>query len=65
MIDVPIAELVQLQKALQQCRNYIKIDYKTHISNSSTIADHCSIYALADPADIDWNEECNHEHIDK
>ncbi|CAF2181523.1 unnamed protein product, partial [Rotaria magnacalcarata] len=62
---VSIDKVVQLQKTLQKCRNYIKIDYKTHMSNSSTIADHCSVFGLSDSKDNDWNEECNHTHTDK
>ncbi|CAF4266209.1 unnamed protein product, partial [Rotaria magnacalcarata] len=64
-IDVSIDKVVQLQKTLQKCRNYIKIDYKTHMSNSSTIADHCSVFGLSDSKDNDWNEECDRTHTDK
>ncbi|CAF4104072.1 unnamed protein product, partial [Rotaria magnacalcarata] len=65
VFHVSIDKVVQLQKTLQKCRNYIKIDYKTHMSNSSTIADHCSVFGLSDSKDNDWNEECNHTHTDK
>jgi len=58
-------EILQLQKALQQARNYIKMDYKMHISTSSTIADHCSTYALSDPEEQAWKITCDHHHNDK
>ncbi|CAF5219470.1 unnamed protein product [Rotaria magnacalcarata] len=35
------------------------------MSNSSTIADHCSVFGLSDSKDNDWNEECDHTHTDK
>ncbi|CAF3154566.1 unnamed protein product [Rotaria sp. Silwood2] len=65
IFHVPVDTIVQLQKALQQCRNYIKIDYKTHVSTSSTIADHCSTFGLSDESVHDWNETCDHAHTDR
>lgn len=65
IIDISKDEISQLQKALQQSRNYIKIDYKLHVSDNSTIADHCSVYALSDPDESVWKMKCNHHHDDK
>lgn len=65
VIDISKDEISQLQKVLQQSRNYIKIDYKLHVSDSTTIADHCSVYALSDPDESAWKVKCNHHHHDK
>ena len=58
-------EILQLKKTLQHLRNHIKIDYKTHISASSTIADHCSTFALSDPEEQAWQSACDHLHNDQ
>ena len=47
---------------LHQSRNYIKLDYKLHISQHSRIADHCANYALSDPNEKKWSESSDHEH---
>ncbi|CAF1685817.1 unnamed protein product [Rotaria magnacalcarata] len=61
---VSIDEIVQLRKALQQSRNYIKLDYKLHVSTSSTVPDHCSTFALSDPEEQMWSKSCDHTHDD-
>jgi hypothetical protein len=65
ILDVSTKEIVQLQKALQQSRNYIKIDYKMHISTSSNVPDHCSTFALSDPEEQTWKTACDHNHDDQ
>ena len=51
-----------LKNDLQKCRNYLKTDYKVHISCQSSVGDHCSTFALSDPADKDWQQKCDHQH---
>ena len=55
-------EIVQLRKALQQSRNYIKIDYKLHVSTSSTVHIHRSTFAISDPEKRMWNDSSHHTH---
>ena len=55
-------EIVHLKTALHQSRNYIKCDFKLHVSRCSSVPDHCSTFALRDPLDKDWQEVCDHDH---
>ena len=36
--------------------------FQVHVSESSSIADHCRSYALSDSADSDFQHHCNHSH---
>jgi hypothetical protein len=58
-------DVVYLKQALHDGRNYLKLDFKTHVSISSTIADHCSSFALSDSAHSSWQQSCPHEHEDE
>jgi len=51
-----------LKKSLQNSRNYLKSDYKVHISQSSSVPDHCSTFALSDLNNHCWKEACDHDH---
>ncbi len=51
-----------MKNGLNQSRNYLKNDFKTHVQGSSEIADHCITFALSDTSDPDWQEKCNHFH---
>ena len=55
-------EAVELKDAFHKSRNYIKCDYKYHISTESHVADHCSMFALSDTENDDWQQKCNHPH---
>ena len=35
---------------------------QVHVSMSSTVADHCRVYALSDPNEPAYKEECSHSH---
>lgn len=61
-VGVEPETVVHLKQELQNGRNYLKLDYRTHISRSSNIADHCSTFALSDANNSTWQEECDHEH---
>ena len=47
---------------LKRCRNYLKSDFKTHVLESSSIADHCATYALHDMRNSSCREICAHSH---
>ncbi|CAF3420316.1 unnamed protein product [Rotaria socialis] len=49
---------------LKRGRQYLKSDYKVHVTKSSTIADHCATFALSDKLDKDFQQMCDHEHND-
>lgn len=38
---------------------------QVHVSQSSTVADHCRSYALSTPDDDDYILKCDHTHNDK
>ena len=54
--------IVRLKDDLHNGRNYLKLDYRTHISSSSRISDHCSTYGLSDANNSAWRKACDHEH---
>jgi hypothetical protein len=54
--------IVRLKQDLYDGRNYLKLDYRTHISNSSRIADHCSTFGLSDANCSAWRKKCDHPH---
>lgn len=64
-LGLPPNEANETKKDLQDCRNYLKADYKVHVTSNSTVADHCSTFSLSQTDDIYWQTQCNHDHIDK
>jgi len=61
-IGTQSATVIRLKQALHDARNYLKLDYRTHVSKSSKIADHCSTFGLSDAQNSAWREKCDHEH---
>lgn len=59
---MPSTEVTDLKRNLQNSRNYLKTDYKVHISCDSPVPDHCSTFALSDSTDKCWKKKCEHEH---
>lgn len=35
-----------------------------HVSKTSTVADHCRLFALSDPKEPNFQEQCDHHHDD-
>lgn len=52
----------RLKQTLHDSRNYLKLDYRTHVSKTSSIADHCLTFGLSDAQNSAWRERCDHEH---
>ncbi|KAL9981740.1 hypothetical protein ACROYT_G010483 [Oculina patagonica] len=52
----------RLQKVLKEAKQYIKGDYKVHVSSHSATPDHCSSYALSDPKDQHFCADCDQSH---
>jgi hypothetical protein len=51
------------KKSLREAKRYFKTSYVTHCQEAdSTCADHCRMFALSDPLDIDFQENCSHSH---
>ncbi|KAK3738101.1 hypothetical protein QZH41_013835, partial [Actinostola sp. cb2023] len=51
-----------LQRSLKNGKQYLKSDFKVHVSSSSAVADHCSTYALSDVKESRFSSSCNHVH---
>ena len=43
-------------------KSYLKDCYRLHVSTSSRCPDHCSLFALSDPSEPEFSEECDHSH---
>ncbi|XP_020608740.1 uncharacterized protein LOC110047346 [Orbicella faveolata] len=53
---------VQQVELLKAAKSYIKGDFKVHVSNSSLVASHCSVFALSDTTNPDLQQQCDHSH---
>lgn len=62
IVGAPPHEVIRLKSILHKSRNHLKLDYKLHITRFSRIADHCANYALSDPKEKNWTEDCDHQH---
>ena len=58
-------KVVCLKQNLHDGRNYLKLDYRTHISNNSSVGDHCSTFGLSDKSKLNWRKICDHDHIEE
>lgn len=45
-----------------QCKQYLRADFKVHISPDSKVADHCQTFALSDPLHPEFAVTCQHHH---
>lgn len=54
--------IVRLKQDLSDGRNYLKLDYRTHVSQNSRISDHCSVFGLSDVNNSAWRQKCDHAH---
>ncbi|CAF1174941.1 unnamed protein product [Adineta ricciae] len=61
-LGLPAHHVASLKKDLQESRNYLKSDYKVHVSCSNQVADHCTTYALSSTDNKCWNQTCDHHH---
>ncbi|KAK2551331.1 hypothetical protein P5673_027724, partial [Acropora cervicornis] len=55
-------KVTKLQESLTEAKQYLKGDYKVHVSMESSIADHCIKFAMSDGNDCHYQARCNHEH---
>ena len=54
-----VAEVINLLLTL---KSHLKCTYRLHISTSSRCPDHCSLFALSDPLEPAFSEQCDHSH---
>lgn len=58
---MPSSWAKEIQENLCQIRQYLKADFKLHISYENQCADHCRKYALSDDKP-EFKEKCSHKH---
>ncbi|CAF0765842.1 unnamed protein product [Didymodactylos carnosus] len=63
-LTVSIDEQQRLIKNFKRDRQYLKSDFKVHVSKSSTIGDHCVTYAVSDKSTKEFRQLCDHKHDD-
>ena len=51
----------EVQESLCNVRQYLKSDYKLHITLENNCADHCRAYALSD-SKLEFRKKCVHKH---
>lgn len=52
-----------IKEKLNQAKRYLKTDYKVHCKEEcSPCADHCRVFALSDPVNEAFKQECEHLH---
>lgn len=51
----------EVQDNLCQIKQYLKVDFKLHITHENECADHCRKYSLSD-ANAEFKEKCSHKH---
>ena len=63
-LHLDITQHRRLVENLKRGRQYLKTDYKVHVTKSSTIGDHCATFSLSDKVDKNFRQLCDHEHTD-
>ena len=58
-LDDQIAK--DMKALLMSAKNYLKTDYKLHVSRVEACADHCSVYALS-TSEAEYLGQCEHEY---
>ncbi|EGT32202.1 hypothetical protein CAEBREN_30047 [Caenorhabditis brenneri] len=59
---IPTAYRDQLIRGIEESVNYFRTDFRIHLSQASTTADHCMQHALSDPVKPDFQVQCDHDH---
>ena len=58
---MPKTWAIDLQGKLKASKNYLKTDFKVHITDESRCTDHCRAHALSDSMP-EFQRKCFHEH---
>ncbi|EGT50003.1 hypothetical protein CAEBREN_14878 [Caenorhabditis brenneri] len=59
---IPTAYRDQLIRGIEESVNYFRTDFRIHLTQASTTADHCMQHALSDPVKPDFQVQCDHDH---
>ena len=49
-------------RALTAGRQYLKVEYKSHLGPDECCTDHCTVFALSDPEKHEFSSPCYHNH---
>ena len=60
LVDIP--DKSQVVADLQRGKQYLKSDFKLHVSRSSRIPDHCILFALSETRSQYYASSCDHDH---
>ena len=63
-LHLDITQHRRLVENLKRGRQYLKTDYKVHVTKSSTIGDHCATFSLSDKVDKNFRQLCDHGYTD-
>jgi hypothetical protein len=58
-------EKKRLTNDLKRAKQYLKSDFKVHVSRSSCVADHCVAFALSDSKALCFQSQCDHQHYEQ
>lgn len=51
-----------VSERLKHGKNYLKLDFKSHVDKSDWCGDHCISYSLSDPKNEKHQSQCTHDH---
>ncbi|CAF1206742.1 unnamed protein product [Adineta ricciae] len=63
-LSIDSDEKIRLAKAVQRAKQYLKSDFKLHVRQSSSVADHCIPFSLSERNSTFFSSSCNHHHDD-
>ena len=52
----------QSRQHVTSSKQYMKLDYKAHLQRSDLCPDHCLEFAFSDPATLELQAACSHDH---
>ncbi|KAL9969600.1 hypothetical protein ACROYT_G021833 [Oculina patagonica] len=50
----------KMGQAMKEAKRYFKTDFKAHVGKGENSSDHCTVYALSDPTNLDFRVECQY-----
>ena len=59
--DVEEDYINDLVKRLQEAKQYLRTDYRSHVKSESGVPDHCFTHSLSDPGNNKFSLSCSEE----
>lgn len=54
----------EVKERLKKAKRYLKTDFRVHCNPEAVCPDHCRKLALSDEQDLDFQENCSHQHTE-